>query len=63
MNNLDYRITSLGIFHLSSFDSPIPNSGILNKEQSIKADERHNFMYTNMWKVLKPLLLTICDKY
>lgn len=61
MNNLDYSITSLGIFHISSFHLSILNSGILNKEQSIKADERHTCMYTNMQKVLKPLLLTMTN--
>lgn len=63
MNNLDYSITSLGISHISSFPSSKLNSGILNKEQSIKTDEKHTLMYTNMQKVLKQLLSTICDKY
>lgn len=63
MNNLDYSITSLGIFHISSFHSSIKNSGILNKEQSIKADEKHTLICTKMQKVLKKLLLTICKNY
>lgn len=63
INNLDYSITSLGIFHISSFPSSKLNSRILNKKQSIKADEKHALMYTNMQKFLKPLLLTICDQY
>lgn len=63
INNLDYSITSLGIFHISSFPSSKLNSGILNKEQYIKTDEKHVLIYTNMQKFLKPSLLTICDQY
>lgn len=63
MNNLDYSLTSLGIFHIFSFHSSIQNSGILNKEQSIKANVKHTLMYTEMQKVLKSLPFSICEKY